>query len=67
MTSEEFRRNPMFLRNQFSRNGTFEVPIIKKEEVSLENLSLIGYDKLSSGKGEQVVHFFLDDYKFEVL
>ncbi len=67
MTSEEFRRNPMFLRNQFSRNGTFEVPIIIKEEVSLENLSLIGYDKLSSGKGEQVVHFFLDDYKFEVL
>ncbi len=42
MTSEEFRRNPLLLRNQFDRSGTFEIPGIKKEEISLENLSLIG-------------------------
>lgn len=67
MTSEEFRMNPMLLRNQFDKNGTFEIPMIQKEEVSLENLALIGYDKLSSGKSDQIVHFFLDDYKFEVI
>ena len=65
MTSEEFRTNPLLLRNQFERTGTFEIPLIHKDEVSLENLSLIGYDKVSSGKNDQVVHFFLDDYKFE--
>ena len=67
MTSEEFRTNPLFLRNQFEQSGTFEIPVIRKEKVNLENLELIGYDKLSSGKDNQIVHFFLDDYKFEVL
>ena len=67
MTSEEFRTNPLLLRNQFERTGTFEIPVIRKNEVTLENLSLIGYDKISSGKKDQVVHFFLDDYKFESL
>ena len=67
MTSEEFRTNPLLLRNQFERTGTFEIPLIRKNEVTLENLSLIGYDKVSSGKKDQVVHFFLDGYKFEAL
>ena len=67
MTSEEFRTNPLLLRNQFERTGTFEIPLICKNELTLENLSLIGYDKISSGKSHQVVHFFLDDYKFESL
>lgn len=67
MTSEEFRTNPLLLRNQFERSGTFEIPVIHKEKVSLENLTLIGYDKINSGKENQIVHFFLDDYKFEVL
>lgn len=67
MTSEEFRTNPLLLRNQFERTGTFEIPLIHKDEVSLENLSLIGYDKVSSEKKDRVVHFFLDDYKFESL
>ena len=67
MTSEEFRTNPLLLRNQFEKAGTLEIPLIRKDEVTLENLSLIGYDKISSGKSDQVVHFFLDDYKFESL
>lgn len=67
MTSEEFRTNPLLLRNQFEQSGTFEIPVIHKEKVSLENLTLIGYDKINSGKENQIVHFFLDDYKFEVL
>ena len=50
MTSEEFRTNPLLLRNQFARSGTFEIPVIHKEKVSLENMTLIGYDKINSGK-----------------
>ena len=67
MTSLEFRNDPMFLRNHFIGEGTFEMPKIKKEEVDLENIELVGYDKLSSSKNNQIVHFFLDDYKFEVM
>lgn len=57
----------MFLRNHFTGEGTFEIPKIKKEEVELANIELTGYDKLSSSDNNQIVHFFLDDYKFEVL
>lgn len=67
MKSEEFRNNPMFLRNQFKGDGVFEIPIIEKEELKLENVELIGYDKLSENETDKIVHFFLDDYKFEVM
>ena len=52
MTSEEFRNNPMFLRNQFETDGVFEMPKIKKDEISLENIALVGYDKLSDNIAE---------------
>lgn len=67
MTSVEFRNDPMFLRNQFESDGTFEMPKIKKDEIDLENIELVGYDKLNSSDDNQIVHFFLDDYKFEVM
>lgn len=67
MTSEEFRSNPMFLRNQFTADGVFEIPRIEKEDIDLEKVALIGYDKLNENKIERIVHFFLDDYKFEVM
>ena len=67
MTSEKFRTNPMFLRNHFPGDGVFEIPKIKKEEIDLENIGLIGYDRLSENKTNKIVHFFLDDYKFEAI
>lgn len=67
MKSVDFRNDPMFLRNQFARDGTFEMPVIKKTMLNLENIQLIGYDRLSEGQNGKIVHFFLDDYKFEVL
>lgn len=70
MTSEEFRCDPMFLRNQFQSNGTFELPIIKKQKPDLKELALIGYDQIKSDdhvNADRFVHFFLDDYKFEVI
>ena len=47
----------MFLRNQFESDGTFEMPKIKREEIDLENLELVGYDKLNSSDDNQIVHF----------
>lgn len=67
LKSVDFHNDPMFLRNQFPRDGTFEMPVIKKTKLDLEGIELIGYDKLSEGQTEKIVHFFLDDYKFEVL
>lgn len=67
MKSVDFRNDPMFLRNQFARDGTFELPVIKKTKIDLEDVKLIGYDKLNEKEADKIVHFFLDDYKFEVL
>ena len=67
MKSVDFRNDPMFLRNQFARDGTFEMPIIKKTKLDLDDIEFIGYDKLNEGQTDKIVHFFLDDYKFEVL
>ncbi len=42
MTSEEFRNKSLFLRNDFTGKGIFDIPIIKKENINLKNISLIG-------------------------
>ncbi|MDE6766673.1 MAG: DUF4417 domain-containing protein, partial [Eubacterium sp.] len=66
ITSYEYRNDPMFLRNQFKRVGMFKLPLVIKQEISLENVKLIGYDKVNqSDDYEKIVHFFLDDYRFE--
>ena len=46
ITSYEFRNDTMFLRNQFKSVGMFKLPLVKKQEISLEDVSLIGYDKV---------------------
>lgn len=44
MTSEEFRNDPLFLRNGIKGKGIFDIPIIKKETVNLKIIQLVGYD-----------------------
>ena len=67
MADKEINNKSLFLRNDFKGKGIFDIPIIKKDSVSLKDLSLVGYDKLSDNDYDKIVHFFLDDYKFEVL
>lgn len=70
ITSEQFRSNPLFLRNQFKTEGNFEIPIIKKQDIDVSDFKLIGYDQIKHDDKEHnnsYVHFFLDDYKFEAM
>lgn len=56
----------MFLRNQFKSVGMFKLPLVKKQQISLEDVKLIGYDKVNQSEDyEKIVHFYLDDYRFE--
>ena len=64
MKSVDFRNDPMFLRNQFARDGTFEMPVIKKTKLDLDDIELIGYDKLNEGQTEKIVHFFTNSKSF---
>ena len=53
----------MFLRNQFKSVGMFKLPLVKKQEIGLEDVKLVGYDKVNqSNDYDKIVHFFLDDY-----
>lgn len=70
MTSETFRNQGLFLRNQFQGEGMFGIPIVKKQHVNVETVTLVGYDHVKAEEKKfthAMVHFFLDDYKFEVL
>ena len=61
MTSEEFRSNPLFLRNQFKSDGVFEMPIIRRQNIDLIDFQLIGYDQIKPGdkaNEQSFVHFF---------
>lgn len=68
MNSKEMRNNPLFLRNGFETSGRWDIPIIRKQDINLENVKLIPCsetrcndrnDNKSCG-----VHFFVDDYRF---
>lgn len=46
ITSYEFRNDTMFLRKEFKSVGMFKLPLVKRQEISLEDVNLIGYDKV---------------------
>lgn len=69
MTSLEFRTNPLFLRNGFETEKKWGFPIVRKQEIELENIDLISYADTrftdSEENHKKGIHFFIDDYKFE--
>lgn len=71
MTSVEMRTNPHFLRNGFAVSGEWEVPVVKKQEISLDNLRLIACSdtRFNDCNENQKcgVHFYVDDYKFTAI
>ena len=70
MSSFEVRNNPLFLRNEFDVDGKWDFPIIKKQELSLDNVELISFSDISRNDTKNLnkgVHFFIDDFRFENL
>ena len=71
MTSSIMRTDPLFLRNSFTVTGKWDIPIIKKQDIPLDNVRLIAYsDTKQNDRPENTscgVHFFIDDYQFERL
>lgn len=67
-TSKHYRLNGLFLRNEFSEQGKWNMPLVKKQELSLENINLVAYNDVRSNDNEvnktRGVHFFIDDYRF---
>ncbi len=70
MTSKTFRNDPLFLRNEFETEGRWGFPIIKKQQLNIENVELISCSDVSKKDTVNLhkgVHFFVDDFRFETI
>ena len=68
MTSKEARQNLLFLRNQFMCKDKWDIPYIEKQDIHGEYIEFLGFDNIKPNdfkNRNKIVHFFLDDYKFE--
>ena len=67
-TSKSMRSDNLFMRNKYSGHGKWNIPLIKKQAVDVENISLIACSDTRSNDNEtntkNGVHFFVDDYRF---
>lgn len=68
MTSKTMRNNPLFMRNNFACAGKWDIPLVKKQNIDTNNISLIACsDTKANDKAINKihgVHFFVDDYRF---
>lgn len=69
MTSIEMRNHALFKRNEYNTIGKWQMPIIERQEIDLDNVGLISYSDIRCNDNEKNckkgVHFFIDDYRFE--
>lgn len=69
MKSIDMRKNEFFTRNAFTTVGRFEIPLVEKQIINLDDVALIAYSNTKNNDSEENrkkgVHFFIDDYKFE--
>ena len=67
-TSKSMRSDNLFMRNEYSGHGQWNIPLIKKQVVDVENISLIACSDTRSNDNKtntkNGVHFFVDDYRF---
>ena len=70
MTSIKMRNDRKFLRDEFPCEGEFEIPIIRHEELPLSPIDLVACSRTRKDDTDENrrkgVHFFVDDYRFDV-
>ena len=68
MTSKTMRDNPLFMRNNFKSGGKWGISIIRKQELSTNDIMLVACSDTRVNDNEENkkkgVHFFVDDYRF---
>lgn len=71
MTSYSMRNNSLFMRNGYETVGKWQIPLIKKQNIDISDISLISYSDTrlnDNGKNTKSgVHFFIDDYRFSCI
>ena len=69
MTSVNMREDPLFMRNTFETTGKWGIPLIRKQDIPLDNIRLIACSDTRTNDNDvnklNGVHFFVDDYRFK--
>ncbi len=62
ITSKQMRYNPLFMRNSFVSSGKWGLPLIKKQELNLEDIKLLACTDTKLNEREENknfgIHFF---------
>lgn len=68
MTGDKMRNSPLFMRNTFPTSGKYGIPVIRKQELDINDVKLISCTDTKSNDSAKKracgVHFFVDDYRF---
>ncbi|MCR5727059.1 MAG: DUF4417 domain-containing protein [Lachnospiraceae bacterium] len=68
MTSVNMREDPLFMRNTFESTGKWDIPLVRKQDIPLDNIRLIACSDTRTNDNDvnklNGVHFFVDDYRF---
>ena len=67
-TSKSMRDDQLFMRNEYAGHGKWNIPLVKKQALDVDNLALIACSDTKSNDSsvntQKGVHFFVDDYRF---
>jgi hypothetical protein len=67
-TSKNMRNDQYFMRNLFPTQGKWNIPVIRKQFINLDDISLISCSDIklndSDENKQKGVHHFVDDYRF---
>ena len=68
MQSKQMRDDSLFMRNNFATTGKWGIPIVKKQDLPVDKVSLVACSDTRANDNEENkkkgVHFFVDDYRF---
>ncbi|MBR7020007.1 MAG: DUF4417 domain-containing protein [Lachnospiraceae bacterium] len=68
MKSSIMRENPLFMRNSYESAGKWGIPLVKKQDINLDDVHLIACSDTRTNDNElnkrNGIHFFVDDYRF---
>ena len=71
MLTKESRSQQTFLRNEYDAFGKWNMPIIRKNELDVSNVSLISFTDIKTNDNDENkqkgVHFYIDDYRMDGL
>lgn len=56
MTSLEMRNDALFMRNEFNAVGSWQIPLVKKQNIDTSSISLIACSDTRKNENENNIH-----------